>query len=560
MMSNCNVVVVYLLLVPFLFAGATDWLKVGSKKDLDFLQLPLIPHHENIKRRRNMMKADIVELDVLYQGYGTHYIDLWVGTPPQRQTLIVGTDFHLSGFPCSTCNNCGKHKENVFDELSSASFTQVPCNMCEAGTRCKSGTTSRYCDLHMSYADGSSWYAYEARDVAHVGLRNQTLLFDSSKDESVKSTSLSFKFLFGCQTKVTGLFATRLADGVLGMNKNFATLWSQMYRQRALKDKSFSLCFARQAINDGERVKAGAMTLGGYDERLHFTPILYSKATSATGDSDNFHLQIRAIYLRDGAGGEYAKAVNTNSKIIPLNISESSLSSHLFTIVSRSSETYLPASFGIPFKKAFYKLTGKDYTHSSIMMTESQVRALPTIILQIVGDVEGNKEMYHNPSTLPETAAVSINAEHPYDVLLAIPPSHYMERVESSMVFIAGLYFDDDKEPIIGANSMMGHDIHFDVKENRIGWAESGCDYHAHKHAFDTKEDQDSTNMRKAINSDANKGCSEWYCYHTIINAVFGSIFTVIIIGVFGNRFLRDNRFFYKPVVKSEYEMQDFTP
>ena len=27
----------------------------------------------------------------LYQGYGTHYVDLWIGTPPQRQTVIVDT-------------------------------------------------------------------------------------------------------------------------------------------------------------------------------------------------------------------------------------------------------------------------------------------------------------------------------------------------------------------------------------------------------------------------------------------------------------------------------------
>ena len=30
------------------------------------------------------------QLAALYQGLGTHYVDLWVGTPPQRQTVIVG--------------------------------------------------------------------------------------------------------------------------------------------------------------------------------------------------------------------------------------------------------------------------------------------------------------------------------------------------------------------------------------------------------------------------------------------------------------------------------------
>lgn len=36
---------------------------------------------------------------------------------------------------------------------------------------------------------------------------------------------------------------------------------------------------------------------------------------------------------------------------------------------------------------------------------------------------------------------------------------------------------DESWEPVIGANAMMGHDITFDVENNRIGWAESHCDY-----------------------------------------------------------------------------------
>lgn len=31
---------------------------------------------------------------------------------------------------------------------------------------------------------------------------------------------------------------------------------------------------------------------------------------------------------------------------------------------------------------------------------------------------------------------------------------------------------------VLGANAIMGHDVFFDVQHNRIGWAESECDYH----------------------------------------------------------------------------------
>lgn len=44
-------------------------------------------------RSRNLAdeKSTSYETGALYQGYGTHYLDLWVGTPPQRQTVIVDT-------------------------------------------------------------------------------------------------------------------------------------------------------------------------------------------------------------------------------------------------------------------------------------------------------------------------------------------------------------------------------------------------------------------------------------------------------------------------------------
>ncbi len=58
--------------------------------------LPMMNSDKTIvDERNNRYLADeegsIYETGALYQGYGTHYLDLWVGTPPQRQTVIVDT-------------------------------------------------------------------------------------------------------------------------------------------------------------------------------------------------------------------------------------------------------------------------------------------------------------------------------------------------------------------------------------------------------------------------------------------------------------------------------------
>jgi hypothetical protein len=43
----------------------------------------------------------------LFEGIGTHYSFIWVGTPPQRVSVIMDTGSHHTAFPCVGCN-CGK--------------------------------------------------------------------------------------------------------------------------------------------------------------------------------------------------------------------------------------------------------------------------------------------------------------------------------------------------------------------------------------------------------------------------------------------------------------------
>jgi hypothetical protein len=42
----------------------------------------------------------------LFEGIGTHYSFIWVGSPPQRVSVIMDTGSHHTAFPCVGCN-CG---------------------------------------------------------------------------------------------------------------------------------------------------------------------------------------------------------------------------------------------------------------------------------------------------------------------------------------------------------------------------------------------------------------------------------------------------------------------
>lgn len=80
--------------------------------------------------------------------------------------------------------------------------------------------------------------------------------------------------------------------------------------------------------------------------------------------------------------------------------------------------------------------------------------------------------------TVPGLAG-NVDMSTPNDVLIAIPPKHYMQRNAKDNTYTSRIYLDreDALGNVLGANSMMGHDILFDLDNNRIGFSESECDY-----------------------------------------------------------------------------------
>ena len=113
------------------------------------------------------------ELVALYQDYGEHYVDLWCGTPPQRQTLTVVTSSSESvgtnGFPCDGCKSgCGmeNHIDNVFQESKSKTFKAISCSECFNG-HCTTG--GNQCQVGTTYPNGNSWRGFEAVDRCYIG-------------------------------------------------------------------------------------------------------------------------------------------------------------------------------------------------------------------------------------------------------------------------------------------------------------------------------------------------------------------------------------------------------
>lgn len=287
-----------------------------------------------------------------------------------------------------------------------------------------------------------------------------------------------FELDFICQTRLTGLFRTQLADGILGMDNSKNAYWHQAMRANISDASAFALCFARQPTASREGTEAGAFTLGGSDERLHNegSPVVY---TPFNNNEKAFDVNVKGIYLRKGGGGDSALSTNSSLPIMSLGLSEAELNSGRVLIDSGTTDTYLPRRFRADFERVWKEMTTIPYHHEPIDLLEEELNSLPTVLFHLEGDTQVNQKLGSSPyplgtlgSAIPD---VNRSMVENFDVVVSMPASHYMEYKYGQ--YTNRLYIDDAFDSTLGANFMMGHDILFEVEVGRLGWAESTCDY-----------------------------------------------------------------------------------
>eukprot|EP01038_Epipyxis_sp_PR26KG_P006810 gene6810-9326_t len=386
------------------------------------LQLNQTPGYAVDSRTRRRLASNSVEFDSysdnitpLYQGMGTHYSFLWIGTPPQRVSVIVDTGSHHTAFPCVGCK-CGKHMDPHFDPKKSSSSKIKEC-----------GSPPKKCFFRQSYSEGSSWHAFKVMDKVWVGSQNFNELQSFDK--------WTVNFDFGCQDSETGLFRTQNVDGIMGMSAADDTLPYQLMRQQKTKTKIFTMCF---------RIGGGTMTLGGVDPSMNnniiknsivFARLIKPKGWYTVKVIDVFMRNPKTMEIKS-IGGPIFKFNNGKGTIVD----------------SGTTDTYLPSALQSQFKSLYTSIAKMPYGNSAIEINADQFASLPTIIYRLLG--------------LQKDSYIDVEC----------PPSSYLEAFKNKK-YSPRIYLTEQTGAVLGANFMNGHNVIFDPDGLKIGFVKSDCLY-----------------------------------------------------------------------------------
>ena len=454
----------------------------------------------------------------LYAHSGTHHVYLYIGSPPQRQTLIVDTGSRAMAFPCKTIENdyncCGVHASPYFDPSQSTTHAVSSCGSCllEGISACESqplllpslllGNNHQLniennnnidnhhhsCTFSQKYTEGSSWKATEVEDIVWLGT-------------SDASTSLQFlpqlgvAYPFGCQTSTKGLFRNQHADGILGLSIHETSLVTAFYKEGLILSNSFSLCFTPSG---------GVLSLGGSldphkyhhyrntdstttttSSTSHSTTTSTMKTTPVTNRHQHGYYSVEVIRLVVGDSIVVTDA-NTKPRLLKdMNAGNGCI------LDSGTTDSYFPASLSKAIRRAVmdYGMAASQNSNSNNNNIESD-QADPSLDLFSSRLRQRDYTYLEFERLLPTIQVVFAN-----EIDLNLLPQHYMENVpleeasgdvipwEGTKLLTNRLYFEERKGSVLGQNAFFGYEVFFDAgqssskmgQEARIGIVPSDC-------------------------------------------------------------------------------------
>jgi Xylanase inhibitor N-terminal len=327
-----------------------------------------------------------------HRGYGTHYVTLSIGSPPQSMRLAISTGSDYTSLPCKGCSSCSNPKFQFLDEK----IHNCPADCLYPKSKCQDGDDAENprCHLSASLSDmnaqiGGGFKGFEVTDSAYIEMPSEHL---SQSPEVVKKEPFPLHFL--CLEDITG--EPSLSDGLLSMSNYPLSFINQFVDNKKIKERLFSMCFRDFDEYEPEDSSAGHVTFGRMDRNLLDSPLVWARNVGSPELQTSYAVHIRKIYFGVGGSPNHLRAASMGTMSIkPIEVSSNDRNMIVTGYFSMSGESdavmiqtnqpisFLHKSIEESFKSAFFSITGIDYTVPAFPMTERQFKDLPTLFIQL---------------------------------------------------------------------------------------------------------------------------------------------------------------------------------
>jgi hypothetical protein len=304
----------------------------------------------------------------------------------------------------------------------------------------------------------------------------------------------SAQISFGCCNEYSRLFKMQLADGIIGIGPG-SNLIKHLHDVHKLETYVFAICVDKDN---------GRFSVGGYAEKLHEGEIQWTTLSSNFGHYTNFVQSIEVV------GGKTAIFEEGDQDTL---------------IDSGTTYTYLPGSKFEKLKTIFEtacKENGKCNGATEPNPNYSKEKSLGC---------------YVNLSSDMKKTFPTLTFNFVQGVEYKVTPDMYFFRATKNVTCI-GVFDDGDKFNMItlGANLMDGHDIIFDIEENRLGIVKSNC------------ESLPQHVAHKNINNNGDGMKNKWLMYFIVIGVILLFVCIIITLCYKGKKYiarLKKNVFSY---------------
>ncbi|KAJ8547662.1 hypothetical protein K7X08_011248 [Anisodus acutangulus] len=306
-MATKRATIFFSLLLFFLLSSSAAAANRRTQK-VEYLKLPLLHQDTFPPTPSQSLSSDIRRLNTLYSslrhrraklpltsgvstGSGQYFVDLRLGTPPQRLLLVADTGSDLVWVTCSACRNCTRRRRNsAFLARHSSTYLPYHCydKQCRLVPNPRSGACNHTrqhspCRYEYSYSDGSETKGF---------FSTETTTLNASSGSAVKFKRLAF----GCSFEASGPSITgpsfNGAQGVMGLGRGSFSLASQLGRRFGNK---FAYCLMDYTLSPTPTsylLIGRSNTVNG--SKMSYTPMINNPFTSTF-----YYIGIESVSIED---------------------------------------------------------------------------------------------------------------------------------------------------------------------------------------------------------------------------------------------------------------------